>query len=214
MTNEKDMKADRIYRTFDSFGVEKRDVVDGTEEPSYKVVGYASTFAPYVLFTDEDGTEYKEVIDPHAFDEADMSDVVFRVDHVGTVYARSSAGTLKLSVDEHGLKDEVDLSKTASARALFEEIAAGNYPKQSFAFKVREDSYDRDTHTRTIHKIAKVYDVSPVSFPANPGTELDIATRDYFNGVKEMERTERFANEQRARAKELLKLKLKLMEVK
>lgn len=201
------MKDKREYRTL-NLEVETRNEAG---DPSYIVRGYASTFEPYVLFED-DGIQYKEQIDPHAFDETDMSDVVFRVDHEGTVYARSSAGTLKVGFDEHGLFDEADLSKTAKARSLFEEIAAGNYPKQSFAFSVREDSYDKDTHTRTIHKIAKLYDVSPVSFPANPGTELDIATRDYFNGVIEMEKAERLESEKREQLKKKLELKIKIME--
>ena len=201
------MKNDREYRTL-NIEVEKRN---DSDEPSYIVRGYASTFEPYVLFTDGE-TEYKEQIDPHAFDETDMSDVVFRVDHEGAVYARSSAGTLEVGVDEHGLFDRADLSKTAKARALFEDIAAGNYPKQSFAFTVREDSYDKETHTRTILKIAKLFDVSPVSFPANPGTELDIATRDYFNGVIEAEKAERLESEKREKAKKALELKIKIME--
>ena len=201
------MKNDREYRTL-NIEVEKRS---DSDEPSYIVRGYASTFEPYVLFTDGE-TEYKEQIDPHAFDETDMSDVVFRVDHEGAVYARSSAGTLEVGVDEHGLFDRADLSKTAKARALFEDIAAGNYPKQSFAFTVREDSYDKETHTRTILKIAKLFDVSPVSFPANPGTELDIATRDYFNGVIEAEKAERLESEKREKAKKALELKIKIME--
>jgi HK97 family phage prohead protease len=203
------MKNDREYRDL------KLEVEERSEngESTYIVRGYASTFEPYVLF-EEEGIQYKEVIDPHAFDECDMSDVVFRVDHEGAVYARSSAGTLKVSVDEHGLKDEADLSKTANARALFEDIAAGNYPKQSFAFSVREDSYDKETHTRKITKIKKLYDVSPVSFPANPGTELDIATRDYFNGVIEMEKAERLESEKRERARKALELKIKMIERK
>ena len=201
------MKSDREYRTL-NIEVEKRN---DSDEPSYIVRGYASTFEPYVLFTDGE-TEYKEQIDPHAFDETDMSDVVFRVDHEGAVYARSSAGTLEVGVDEHGLFDRADLSKTAKARALFEDIAAGNYPKQSFAFTVREDSYDKETHTRTILKISKLFDVSPVSFPANPGTELDIATRDYFNGVIEAEKAERLESEKREKAKKALELKIKIME--
>jgi len=201
------MKDNREYRTL-NLEVETRNEAG---DPSYIVRGYASTFEPYVLFEDE-GIQYKEQIDPHAFDETDMSDVVFRVDHEGTVYARSSAGTLKVGFDEHGLYDEADLSKTAKARSLFEEIAAGNYPKQSFAFSVREDSYDKDTHTRTILKIAKLYDVSPVSFPANPGTELDIATRDYFNGVIEMEKAERLESEKREQLKKKIELKIKIME--
>ena len=201
------MKSDREYRDL------KLEVEERSEngEPSYIVRGYASTFEPYVLFEDE-GVQYKEKIDPHAFDECDMSDVVFRIDHEGAVYARSSAGTLKISVDEHGLMDEADLSKTPNARNLFEDIKAGNYPKQSFAFSVREDSYDKETHTRTITKIKKLFDVSPVSFPANPGTELDIATRDYFNGVIEMEKAERLESEKRERARKALELKIKILE--
>lgn len=203
------MKNDREYRTL-NLEVEKRE--EG--EPSYIVRGYASTFEPYVLWTTDEGVDIKEVIDPEAFRDADLSDVVFRVDHEGAVYARSSAGTLEIGVDEHGLFDKADLSKTARARALFEDIAAGNYPKQSFAFTVAEDSYDKTTHTRTIRKIAKVYDVSPVSFPANPTTELDIATRNYINGVIDAERAERLESEKREKAKARLKLKIKLMEMK
>lgn len=203
------MKTDREYRTL-TLEVEKREEAN---EPSYVVRGYASTFEPYVLFTDEDGVEYKEVIDPTAFDEADLSDVVFRVDHEGAVYARSSAGTLTVGVDAHGLFDEADLSKTARGRELFEDILAGNYPKQSFAFSVREDSYDREKHTRTIHKIAKVFDVSPVSFPANPTTELDVKTRSFFDGVIEEERAERLEIEKRQKALKSLELKIKLMEI-
>lgn len=195
------MKNEREYRTL-TLEVEQRNEAG---DPSYIVKGYASTFEPYTLF-EEDGIEYKEQIDPHAFDEADMSDVVFRVDHEGAVYARSSAGTLTVGIDERGLFDEADLSRTAKARELFEDIVAGNYPKQSFAFTVREDSYDRDTHTRNILKIAKVYDVSPVSFPANPTTSLGVATRDYFNGVIEMEKAERLEREQRERQKQKIRI--------
>lgn len=201
------MKSDREYRTL-NLEVEKRE--EG--EPSYIVRGYASTFEPYVLWTTEEGVDIKEVIAPDAFKDADLSDVVFRVDHEGAVYARSSAGTLEIGVDDHGLFDKADLSKTARARALFEDIAAGNYPKQSFAFSVAEESYDKTTHTRTIRKIAKVYDVSPVSFPANPTTELDIATRNFINGVIDGEKAERLENEKRNKAKARLELKIKLME--
>ena len=201
------MRNDREYR---DLKIEIEERKEGEE--SYIVRGYASTFEPYVLFADENGTEYKEQIDPHAFDECDMSDVVFRIDHEGAVYARSSAGTLKISVDEHGLRDEADLSKTPNARNLYEDIKAGNYPKQSFAFTVTEDKYDKKEHLRTILKIGKLYDVSPVSFPANSGTELDIATRDYFNGVIEAEKAERLENEKREKAKKKLELKIKISE--
>ena len=193
---------DREYRN-----MELRILPNETEEKSYLVEGYASTFEPYVLFSME-GVDYSERIEPTAFDGADLSDVVFRVDHTGRVYARSSAGTLELWHDEHGLGQRANLGKTQSARDLFADIEAGNYPKMSFAFTVAEDgdSYDKATHTRTIHRIAKVFDVSPVSFPANPGTELSVSTRDYFNGVIEMEQAERLEAEKREKQKQRIRI--------
>lgn len=176
-----------------------------SEETNYAVEGYASTFERYMLFEDE-GTEYFEQIDPKAFDDADMTDCVFRVDHEGPVYARTSAGTVELWVDEHGLGQRADLSKTQRARDLYEDIKAGNYPKMSFAFTVAEDHYDKATHTRVIDRIAKVFDVSPVSFPANPTTELSVSTRDYFNGVIEAEKAERLERERREIQKQKIRI--------
>lgn len=179
--------------------------VEEGAEPSFFVEGYASTFEPYVLMT-IDGVDYSERIEPTAFDNADMSDVVFRVDHQGRVYARSSAGTVEVWTDEHGLAQRTNLGKTQRARELFADIEVGNYPKMSFAFSVAEDHYDKATHTRIIDRIAKVFDVSPVSFPANPGTELSISTRDYFDGVIEAERAERLEREKRERQKQKIKI--------
>jgi len=177
------------------------------EERSYVVEGYASTFEPYVLFS-IDGIDYSERIEPTAFDNADLSDVVFRLEHQGRVYARTSAGTLQLWPDEHGLFTKADLGKTQSARDVFADIEVGNYPKMSFAFAVAEDgdSYDKSTHTRTIHRIAKIYDVSPVSFPANPGTELSVSTRSFFDGVIEAERAERLDAEKREAQKQRIRI--------
>ena len=168
--------------------------IEGNEE-SYIVEGYASTFEPYVLFS-QDGIDYSERIQPTAFDEADLTDVVFKVDHEGPVYARSSAGTVEVWTDEHGLAQRTDLGKTQRARDLYADIKVGNYPQMSFAFTVADEHYDKATHTRVIDRIAKVYDVSAVSFPANPNTNLSIATRDYFNGVIEAEKAERLEREE------------------
>lgn len=191
--------AEREYRS-----MEMQIVKDG-DEPSFFVEGYASTFQPYVLMTVDD-IDYSERIEPTAFEGADLSDVVFRVDHTGPVYARTSAGTVNVWADEHGLAQKTDLSKTQRARDLFADIEAGNYPKMSFAFSVAEDHYDKATHTRIIDRIAKVFDVSPVSFPANPGTELSVSTRDYFDGVIEAEKAERLERERRERQKQKIKI--------
>lgn len=195
------MKQDREYRS-----MELRVLpLDGVEEPSYMVEGYASTYEPYKLLTIDD-VDYFERIEPTAFEGADLTDVVFRVDHEGRVYARTSAGTVQLWHDEHGLGQRTDLSKTQAARELFADIEAGNYPKMSFAFTVAEDHFDKATHTRVIDRIAKVYDVSPVVFPANPTTELSVSTRDWFNGVIEAERAERLEAEKREVQKKRIKL--------
>ena len=173
------MSKEREYRNM-TFEVRE----DGAE-PSFLVEGYASTFEPYKIF-ELDGVPVYEQIEPTAFDEADMNDVVYRIDHEGRVYARASAGTIKLDIDEHGLHHITDLSKTSSAREHFEDIAAGNYPQMSFAFTVEEEHFDDENKTRIIDRIGKVFDISAVSFPANPTTEIHV--RDYFNGVIEMEK--------------------------
>ena len=191
------------------------EVREDGAEPSFLVEGYASTFEPYKLI-EIDGLDYNERIMPNAFDEADMTDVVYRIDHEGRVFARSSAGTIKLDIDERGLHHITDLSKTSGAREHFEDIEAGLYPQMSFAFTVGADHYDADTRTRIIDQIEKVYDISAVSFPANPTTEIHV--RDYFDGVIEMEKA---AEAERQKAEEARRrdlerredLREKIMEV-
>ena len=191
------------------------EVKQGGDEPSFLVEGYASTFERYKLI-EIDGEDYNEQIQPGAFDDADMTDVVFRVDHEGPVFARASAGTVLLNVDEHGLHQISDLSKTQRGRDLFEDIAAGNYPQMSFAFTVGEEHYDAETRTRVIDRVAKVFDVSPVTWPANPTTELHV--RNYFEGVIEAEKAaeaERLAAEEAERrdSERREELKKKIQEV-
>ena len=175
---------EREYRNFAEIRSE--------ESAEYRVEGYASTFEPYEMCEIE-GEKYFERIEPTAFDECDMSDVVLRIDHAGAVYARTSAGTLLVNTDEHGLHTEADLSRTANSRALYDEIKAGNYPQMSFCFTVPEggDHFDKDSRTRVIERIGKLYDVSPVSFPANPTTELHARALEYFNGEIEKLKAER-----------------------
>lgn len=175
----------------------------------YVVEGYATTFDIYDLF-ESDGITYKERIMPDAFEGCDMHDVVFIKDHQGTVFARTKNATLMLSVDEHGLKVRADLSKTASARAMYEEIQAGMYSQMSFSFVVDADAYDQQTHLRSITHIKKLFDVSPVTFPANNNTDISVATRSRFDGFIEEERADLLKRE---KALALAKAKFEFMEV-
>ncbi len=196
------MKQNREYRNMELRVLNLED-----EDKKYMVEGYASTFDKYLLLT-IDGEDYFERIEPTAFDNADLSDVVFRVDHEGPVYARSSAGSVEIWHDEHGLGQRADLGRTQRARDLFADIEAGNYPQMSFAFVVADDGdyFDMATNTRVITRIDKVFDVSPVSFPANPNTSLSVSTRDYFNGVIEMKRAERLEREKREAQKQKIRI--------
>lgn len=171
-------------------------------DTEYYVEGYATTFdKPYLMFEYE-GVKYYEVIDRHALDEADMSDVIMQYDHQGKVFARNSNNTLYLNVDDTGLFTAADLSRSQAARQMHEEIDGGLVTKMSWAFTVAESKYNKDTHTRTITKIKKVYDVSAVSMPANPDTS--ISARSYFDGVIEMEKQELL---ERQKEVEIAKLK-------
>lgn len=157
-------------------------------DTDYYVEGYATTFdKPYLLY-ELDGVKFYERIDAHALDGADMSDVIMQYDHEGRVFARQSNKTLILVPDHKGLLVAADLGRTDLARGLYQDIDAGMITKMSWAFTVKEESYDRATHTRTILKIKKVYDVSAVSIPANGDTE--ISARNFARRSYEAERQE------------------------
>lgn len=198
------VKPDREYRTLAA----PLNVVDATKriQTDFYVEGYATTFDDtYVLCEFEDGTKYYEVIDRHALDGADMSDVIMQYDHAGRVFARNSNKTLILTPDDKGLNIAADLGKTDLARGLYQDIGAGMITKMSWAFTVEEESYDRPTHTRRILKIKKVYDVSAVSLPANNDT--DIAARNFAQGRLAAEK-----QEQLEKRKRILKLKTMITE--
>lgn len=200
------IKDDREYRNLGL--IEIRDAEESAE-PSFFVEGYASTFEPYMLVR-IDGVDYFERIEPTAFEHTDMSDVVFLRDHEGRVLARTKNGSIQLEVDNIGLRTRTNLGLTGAAREMFEDIENRNYTQMSFSFVVDEDDYEEATHTRVIKSIRKLYDISAVAFPANPGTDIGVSMRDYFNGVIEAEKAERLEAERRAREIERLKLKIKL----
>lgn len=208
------IKSDREYR---AFNIESRAKKEEGDEPSFLVAGYASTFEEYTLGEDASAI-YRERIEPEAFNDADMSDVVFLLDHTGRVYARTKNDTVKLSIDDKGLYTETDLSRTSASRQVYEDIEAGNYSQMSFAFTVADDHYfetkegDKPVYTRVIDRIKKVYDISAVGFPANPTTDIGIATREAFDGAIERLRAERLEEEraknEAARLKAIAKIKL------
>ena len=137
------------------------------------VEGYAAVFdSPTVLF-EYDGVEYKEQICRGAFDGCQMSDVIFNYNHEGKVLARTRNKTLELSIDEKGLKIRARLDGTEEGRRLYEEIKGGYVDRMSFAFTVREESFDTAEHQWNVRKIKRLYDTSAVSIPAYDDTSIE-----------------------------------------
>ena len=159
----------------------------GEEE---KIVGRAIVFeARATLYTDrETGLDYGEIIDRHALDGADLSDVVLRYDHAGRVLARTRNGSLKLTVGPGGLDIEADMSQSDEARGLYQDVKSGLVDKMSFAFIVAPegDEWDAQTRTRRVTHIERVLDVSLVSFPAYEQTQ--VSARGRFEPLAEADR--------------------------
>ena len=180
-------------------------MMDVADAEDYMVEGYATTFDdPYHLYntTDRNGDEVdvKEVVSRNAFDNTDMSDVIFQYDHEGRVFARLSNKTMTLEADEHGLKVRAYLGGTEIGRNLYEEIKGGYTDKMSFGFTVAKDhmSFNDGAYIRSIDAIGKLYDVSAVSLPQNNNTEI-VSARKHCDGVIAELETERARAEEEAR---------------
>lgn len=169
---------DREYRHFQFERAEKEDQM--------KVYGKPVIFNNETVLYEINGVEYKEVISPKAFDGVDLSDVVLNIDHEGKPAAKTKNGTLQLTVRDDGLFMEADLSKNATGRELHEDIRNGFYDAMSFAFTAEAEEYNRETRTRTITKIKRLFDVSAVTFPAY--SQTSIQARSFFEAEAEKER--------------------------
>ncbi len=156
-----------MNKQYRSFGLA---AAEGTE---YVVEGYAAVFNQLVLICVKDGKKYYEIILPGAFDNTNLSNVIMYYNHGGKPVAVTGNETLKLTVDEHGLKFWAYLGGTEEGRRLWEEIKGGYITKMSFCFDMSEecDYFDAE-NTRRISEITDVYDVSAVDWPAYDETEV------------------------------------------
>lgn len=204
------MNPNREYREARAIRAAKRE--EGAEQ-SYMVEGYATTFNEEYELYREGNYVIMEQIDKDAFKNTDVSDVVFMLDHEGRVFARTRNGSLTLEVDDHGLLTKTNLGLTESSRSVFEDIDAGLYDRMSFAFTVNDESYREEELDngdvvlhRTILGISKLYDVSAVSFPANPNTDISARSKDSIDG--EIKRFEA----ERLHEQEIAELRSRILE--
>lgn len=132
------------------------------------------------LFKDpETGYSYNEIIDRHALDGVDLSDVILNVNHDVPVIARTRNNSLKLSIDDKGLRVYAELNKSDDARKMYEAVKNGLYASMSFSFTIAPDgqNYDSKTRTRRITKIDRLYDVSIVDIPAYNDTVISARSK-------------------------------------
>ena len=198
-------KTGREIRTFSSFELKEYRDEENSERQDY-VHGVPVVFNTPTCLYEYEGIKFYEQIDRHAFDNCDMSDVIFNYNHGGRVAARIRNNTLKLSINDVCMEMDAFLGGTEYGRNLLEDIRGGYIDKMSFAFVVDEDGddYDPATHTRTITKIKKLYDVSAVDIPAYDTTS--ISARSFFE--VEYEKEKRALEQARFREKCIAKTKI------
>lgn len=149
--------------------VELREESDG----QVRFSGYASVFNRDYEVHDSFGA-YTERIAPGAFDRtlAEGPDVVLVVNHEGLPLARTKSGTLRLSVDEIGLRVESELDAgDPDVQSLLPKFRRGDLDEMSFAFRVNDQVWSNDYTDRTITQVnLHRGDVSIVTFGASPHT--------------------------------------------
>ncbi len=144
---------------------------EGTDTPS-RGVGHFLVFNQETVLW----PGFIEKIDPSALDDVMEDDVRVLVNHdPNLIVARTKAGNAWLSKDDTGGVVEWEFPDTTAAKDLRENMRVGNIDGMSFGFTVKEDRLEQNKETgivtRTILKLEKLYDASPVVFPAYEQTE-------------------------------------------
>lgn len=126
---------------------------------------------------------YDETVEKGAFADVLGDDVRFLVNHdPNLIAARVPAGNLRLSEDNTGLRTEADLPLAVSyVSDLVENIRLGNFDQMSFAFTVSEERWEwareeGERDHRFIMRVGELFDVSVVTYPANPNTDAGLRT--------------------------------------
>lgn len=145
--------------------------------------GHFLTGRPIVFGQRADLGWFDEVIDAGALDVTDLKDVRFLVNHnvdmIPLARSRNNTdnSTMQMSVDGDGMVIRVDLDteNNADAKSLYSAVGRGDISGMSFMFSVDKDSWDdvdSEHPTRHVRSIARVLEVSAVTFPAYSQTSI------------------------------------------
>jgi hypothetical protein len=152
------------------FAIELREEGDGAAP---KLTGYAAVFdTPSQLLYGE----FKERIVRGAFAASIAADDIRALwNHdTGLPLGRTKNNTLRLIEDSYGLRVEIEPPDTQAGRDALASVKRGDVDQMSFAFDMLDQTWDRDSDgvmLRTLTKV-RLYDVSPVVFPAYPQTSI------------------------------------------
>lgn len=146
------------------------------------ISGYAIVWGvPSRVMWDWEG-DFVEYIERGAVDDAliAQSDVKALYNHDRNMLLARSAygeGTLRLSIDEHGLRFEFEAPETTAGNDVLELVRRGDLKGCSFAFTAQQEdteySQEKDERVRRVRKISGLYDVSVVVDPAYTQTSVD-----------------------------------------
>lgn len=160
--------------------VEFRDSADGRNPIA---TGYAAVFDRRSLeLRDKQDRVFVETIDPGAFNNTlkltkrKQADVLALWNHdTRHLLGRVSSGTLQLSVDDVGLRYEVELPDTTTGRDVAELLRRGDIRGSSFGFRAINPKWtDEDgVLVRRLTEVA-LMDTSPVTSPAYPDTDAGL----------------------------------------
>jgi HK97 family phage prohead protease len=103
-------------------------------------------------------------------------DCRFLVDHGSSrLLARTKSGTLTLTDSANGLRMSAKLDlRDSDARNLLVRMERGDLDQMSCGFTVARDSWDATEENREIFAFGELLDVSAVTYPASPTTNISI----------------------------------------
>ncbi len=136
------------------------------------------------------GMGMSESIAPHAFDDTLSDDIRALINHDTTlVLGRTTAHTMELRQDEHGLWGHIDINPNdTDAMNLYARVKRGDVSQCSFGFDILEEEteYRNENEVHWTIKKVKLYEVSPCTFPAYQETSIAARKHD-FELIKERE---------------------------
>jgi HK97 family phage prohead protease len=176
-----------VERRYTAGVVERRAAEDGTV--TRNVRGYAATYGNLSSNLGSDSFPFFEIVEPGAFDDVLKDDVRALFNHdANLILARSKngEGTLKIGSDNLGLWYEFEAPKNSAGEDLLVSLDRKDVDQSSFAFTIAQQTFEESNQggkiitTRRIKKVAKLYDVSPVTYPAYPDTTVAVRSLEEF----------------------------------